>query len=96
MSLTFPGTVACQKNCNKSSTLPPQNKYISKVHTPPYKRGARAKGKPLSDNQQAPQVSQYKKNGKNTPYSDSSDLSITAAILWLLFIKNLVFFSQNK
>ena len=73
-----------------------QNQYHSKVHTPPDKRGASAKGKPPSYNQQSPQVSQYNKNGINTPLSDSSNSSIAAAILWPLLIKNMALFSLKN
>ena len=96
MSLTFLIPVASQHNCNKSSALLHQNQYHSKLHTPPEKCGASVKCKPPPGNQQAPQVSQYKKNSKNTPLSNSSNLSITAAILWPLLIKTPVFFLAKK
>ena len=85
MSLTCPGPVARQHNCDKSSVQLRQNQYHSKVHTPLDKRGASAKGNPPPDNHQSPQVSQDKKNGKNTPNSDSS---ITPALLWPRLIEN--------
>ena len=50
----------------------------------------------LPDNHQVPQVSQDKKNGKNTPPLDSSDFSITAAVLWQLLITNPVFSCKTK
>ena len=40
------------------------------------------KDKPPPENQQAPYASQYNKNGKNTPFLDSSDSPIAAALLW--------------
>ena len=48
-------------------------------------------GQPYNLNQQAPQVIQDMNNSKNTPSSDSSDLSIAATVLWPLLIKNAVF-----
>ena len=65
--MTYHGPIACQHNHKKSSALLSQNQYYSKPHTLPDKHGVSAKGNPPSENQQAPQVSQYKKNGNNTP-----------------------------
>ena len=87
MSLTFPGPVACQHNCDKSSSPLRQNQCYSKSHTPPDKRDASSKGNPPPENQQEPQVIQDKNNGKNTPSSNLSDLSIAAAVIWLMLIK---------
>ena len=84
MSLTSPGPISCKKNLNKSSAPIYQSKYHSKAHTPPDKPGASVKGNPPLDNQKVTQVSKEKKNGKNTPLLDSSDLSNDAAVLWPL------------
>ena len=81
MSLTFPSPVARQYNRGKYSSPLRQNKYHSKPHTPPDKRGASVKGNPAPDNQHAHQISQYNKNSKKTPSSDSSDFSIAAVVL---------------
>ena len=94
MSMTFPGPVSRQHNRDKSSAPLLQNQYHSKSHPTPDKCGASAKGIPQTENHQAPQVSQDKKNGKKIPFLDlldSSYLSIAAAVLWPLLIKNLVF-----
>ena len=63
---------------------------------PPNRRGASAIHIPSSENQQAPQVSQDKKNGKNKPFSVSPLSLIAAAVLWLLWLKNPVFFHAKK
>ena len=88
MSLACPGPVDRQHNREKASAPLRQNKYNSKAHTPPEKRGASAKENPPPENQQETQVGQYKNNGNNTPLSDSSDSSIAVAVLWPLLIKN--------
>ena len=53
------------------------------------------KGNPPPENQQTSQVSQDKKNGKNTPYLYLSDSSITAAVLWPLLIENTIFLAKD-
>ena len=96
MSLTCPGPVARQHNCEKSSAPLRQNKYNSKPHTPPYKLGSSANGNHPQDNQQAPQIIEDNNNCKKTPSSDFSDSSIAAAVLWQLLIKNPVAFLTKK
>ena len=46
-----------------------------------------SKGNPPPENQQDQQLSQYKKNGKSKPSSDSSNFLILTAVLWPLLIK---------
>ena len=80
MYLTFQVPVSRQHNREKASTPIRQNKYHTKAHTPPDKRGASVKGNPTPDNKQASQLSQYNNNINNPPSLDSSDSSIASAI----------------
>ena len=88
ISLIFPVPVACQHNFDKSSDSLCENKYHSRPHTTPEKRGEIKKGNPPPENQQAPQLSQENNNGKNTKSSYLLYSSIAAAVLWQLLIKN--------
>ena len=87
MFMTCPIPIAFQKNTDKYSAPLRQNQYNLKPHTSPDKRSARAKSNPRPDNKQAPQVSQYKNNCKNTSSLDLSYSSIYGAVLWQLLIK---------
>ena len=91
MYITCPLPRERQQNCNKCSAPLRENQYNSKPHTSHAKRGASNKVKPPPENQQAPQVIQDKKNSKNTPFSDLSDSSIAAAVLWNIFVENQFF-----
>ena len=66
------------------------------VHIPPPDRhGASVMHISPTDNQQAPQLSQDKKNGKNTPFLGLPVSSIDAAVLWLLWIENPCFLDMK-